>query len=451
MSLRKPIPFNFARSSLKVIRNLLAIAAIALATPIAAYAQEAVDSELTVQDVREVYLDDIHPGKEGTDTINLQVRALTEFGEPVPGLTANEIVVLQDGTLLESGVQATPLERADVGVTAVLVLDVSPTMKPVFEDSKAAAIELLDRLGEQDELAIVSFAGKTQIVAPFGIERAEARQQLESLSIDEDTSPTVLFDATYDALRLVRRGMDLPRRSLVIILSDGIDGGTSSRNTDEIVDASNGTGPEPSIQIYAIGYRRLGGSGLGNLRELAARTGGDYMEDLKKSYQDIWDQTDWSHLVTVPTKMDGRTHEITVKINGRPASRSVAFPRRGPPIWYYVAATTAVLLIVALVIVALRRKPARHLTIETGSMAGERHLLRSGVTHIGRSSSNDLVLESINVSARHAELKLEGRTAELRDTGSTNGTFVNGVEVKAACELQPGDQVRLGDVELTFD
>lgn len=442
--------FNFTRSSLKVIRNLLAIAAIAIAVPATVLAQEGVESELTVQDVREVFLDDIHPGPGGANLLELQIRALTEFGEPVERLKASEIVVLQDGMALEEGLETTPLEHADVGVTAVLVLDVSPTMKDVFEDSQAAAIELLDRLGEQDQLAIVSFTGEVRIVAPFGVERAEARQRLENLEVDEDTAPTALFDAIYEAVRLVRRGEKLPRKSLVIVLSDGIDGGTSSSDIDQIVAASDGTGSEPSVLIYAIGYRRLGGSGLGNLRELASRTGGDYMEDLTKSYQDIWDQTDWSHLVRVQTPMDGRSHAITVKINGRAASRTVTFPGQGPPIWYYVAPTTAVLLIVAIIIAARRRRPERYLTIETGGLAGERHPLRSGTTKIGRSISNDLVLESINVSARHAELSLEGQVAELRDTGSTNGTFVNGVEIKASCSLEPGDQIRLGDVELTF-
>jgi pSer/pThr/pTyr-binding forkhead associated (FHA) protein len=71
------------------------------------------------------------------------------------------------------------------------------------------------------------------------------------------------------------------------------------------------------------------------------------------------------------------------------------------------------------------------------------------LTTIGRSSDNDVIIDSLLVSRRHARLDCsEGRCA-VEDLGSANGLFVNGKRVSHAM-LNPGDRLRLGDVELTY-
>ena len=423
--------------------------AFVLTLPSGVDAQQPIASELGVEDVTSLRLDDVQAGRDRKELLELHFRALSEFGEPVDQLTPNDVVLHQDGVPLV-GAELLPFRQSGRGVAAVLVFDVSPSMKQVFEETKAAASLLLDRLDERDELAIVSFAGEVHVVAPFGLERREARDRLAELQVDTTTEPTRLFDAVYAALRLVRDGGKLPRRALVIVLSDGTDGGTGSHDLAQIVETSRGQAGQPNVLVYTIGYRHAGGSDLAKLRQLAARTGADYMEDLTASYQDIWDQSDWTHVVRVPAAMDGRSHEIRIEVNGHSASRKSVYPEHGGSIWPIMAATAAGLLLLGLVIVAVRRRTQRHLTIGSGSRAGERLALRSGSTEIGRSSANDIVLDSINVSGRHAELTIEGGRARLRDRGSTNGTFVNGAEIKTSCELQAGDEIMLGDVEMIF-
>lgn len=68
---------------------------------------------------------------------------------------------------------------------------------------------------------------------------------------------------------------------------------------------------------------------------------------------------------------------------------------------------------------------------------------------IGRLPDNMLQLEHASVSSHHAEILFEGETYHLHDLNSTNGTFVNGKQVKDAV-LQHGDQVRFGVVETIF-
>lgn len=65
---------------------------------------------------------------------------------------------------------------------------------------------------------------------------------------------------------------------------------------------------------------------------------------------------------------------------------------------------------------------------------------------IGRNTECDLVLDSPLVSRRHAEL-VDG---ELRDLGSSNGTFVEGRRVEQV-HLEPGQVVYIGSSRLYFD
>jgi hypothetical protein len=66
---------------------------------------------------------------------------------------------------------------------------------------------------------------------------------------------------------------------------------------------------------------------------------------------------------------------------------------------------------------------------------------------IGRGLDNDIVLEDASVSRHHAEISREGTRLEVRDLGSTNGTWVNAARVSAAA-IHPGDQLAFGAVHL---
>lgn len=65
---------------------------------------------------------------------------------------------------------------------------------------------------------------------------------------------------------------------------------------------------------------------------------------------------------------------------------------------------------------------------------------------IGRKSGASLTIESPSVSGRHAELTLEDGCLVVRDLGSTNGTFVNGVRISSPCKLKHGDLVQFAQI-----
>ena len=69
---------------------------------------------------------------------------------------------------------------------------------------------------------------------------------------------------------------------------------------------------------------------------------------------------------------------------------------------------------------------------------------------IGREAGNDIKVQDVNASRRHAELTLNAQGLwVITDLRSTNGTLVNGVSV-ASQPLYPGDVVTIGKSDFEF-
>jgi hypothetical protein len=87
------------------------------------------------------------------------------------------------------------------------------------------------------------------------------------------------------------------------------------------------------------------------------------------------------------------------------------------------------------------------LLIKTAGLENRALELRLGVNRIGRDPDSDFAISHSTVSSTHCELVVSNDGVFLRDCDSTNGTFINGDAVSEAW-LLPGQEVRLGDVEL---
>jgi len=92
--------------------------------------------------------------------------------------------------------------------------------------------------------------------------------------------------------------------------------------------------------------------------------------------------------------------------------------------------------------------------LRVGSGAG----LRSGAAYdlsggalLGRGDQADIVLEDSFASSRHARLVPHGDVIVVEDLGSTNGTFLNEEPLRGPQPLHPGDRIRIGDTDFTFE
>jgi ABC-type multidrug transport system ATPase subunit/pSer/pThr/pTyr-binding forkhead associated (FHA) protein/ABC-type multidrug transport system permease subunit len=85
----------------------------------------------------------------------------------------------------------------------------------------------------------------------------------------------------------------------------------------------------------------------------------------------------------------------------------------------------------------------------TGRIATAHHLA-SGLISIGRDDVNDIVLDELSVSRKHAEVRPADGGFEVVDLGSTNGTFHNGRQISRAA-LQDGDVISIGRHRFVFE
>jgi hypothetical protein len=90
------------------------------------------------------------------------------------------------------------------------------------------------------------------------------------------------------------------------------------------------------------------------------------------------------------------------------------------------------------------------LLIKTSGFDSRPLELRLGVNRVGRDPDNDFPINHSTISIHHCELILSNDGIVLHDLDSTNGSFVNGQPV-AEVWLEPGQTVRLGDVELLVE
>lgn len=70
---------------------------------------------------------------------------------------------------------------------------------------------------------------------------------------------------------------------------------------------------------------------------------------------------------------------------------------------------------------------------------------------LGRGDRAEIRLEDPFASSRHARIFEQAGAVVIEDLGSTNGTYLNEEVLESPRPLHPGDRVRIGDSEFTFE
>lgn len=77
------------------------------------------------------------------------------------------------------------------------------------------------------------------------------------------------------------------------------------------------------------------------------------------------------------------------------------------------------------------------------------YVLQPGLNRIGRAASSEVRIDDTSVSGNHCELWVREDSMLVRDLGSTNGTYVDGRQVKEA-EVGWGQILKIGGVEFSI-
>ena len=427
--------------------------------------------------VAHLLLDDVVPAPAGDDSVALYFRALDAYRENVDLVDLRGLFAEQDGALLGDDMAVAELRNAEnEGVSIVLVIDHSNVTADggALEQTKRAIEELIDHVEsvgwEQNALAVVAFAKERTEVIPFGLGPAEARDRLRLLEPDPKAFSAALFDGLDHAVTMLRETSGIPRRSMIVLVSDG-------RHSLEVRDPDH---PERFIQperritdvaaqsaaedgrgrilIYTIGHPipPWHEKHIALLDDVASGSGGEYLRtrhpnELGGLLLGLWDDASRSLKAIVPARMDGEPHRLRLRV-GRRASdvRIATYPSHfeiGPGTVFAGFGAIGAAGLVALVL--FLRRPGQ-LVLAAADQSGHSFRLAQGITRIGAAADNDIQLVDASVSDQHAVIVINGRTVYVEDQGSAESTFVNG-EATQRRALESGDRLRFGTVEARFE
>ena len=156
----------------------------------------------------------------GTRTVRVPVSVLDKAGQPVLGLKGADFQVSDDGK--RQAVTLFSAERRPLRIA--LALDISRSMDNKIRQVGAALSHFIDLLEPTDEILVITFNDRVEVVQDFTSDRDQLARVLEVL---EPSGGTALYDAAYTAIEKVAA---LPAETkAVVLVTDGVD--TASATT----------------------------------------------------------------------------------------------------------------------------------------------------------------------------------------------------------------------------
>ena len=156
----------------------------------------------------------------GVDLVNVLFTVTDKNGRLVSGLGPEDFILEEDGELQEIRHFA---RENELPLTLALLVDTSPSVRPVFDEEKRTAVSFLDSILRPQDLAlIIGFDRSVTLIQDFTENSRLLGDAVYSLEIGSGTS---VYDAVFLASEDRLRG-EIGRKA-VILISDGED--TTSR------------------------------------------------------------------------------------------------------------------------------------------------------------------------------------------------------------------------------
>ena len=170
-----------------------------------------------------------------------------------------------------------PFAKAGEGIAYLLLVDISRSLRePQFAKLRQAMGDWVNALGPHDRAALLTFGAEVRLIQDFTADKAALQAHLAHLQPSDDQ--TRLHLGLLRALELSRRpSADLPRRRVIVLLSDGQDDFAGGVTLDEVQAALN----DQRTPIFALGFANpprtpAKDAALKTLGMLARRSGGAY-------------------------------------------------------------------------------------------------------------------------------------------------------------------------------
>jgi Ca-activated chloride channel homolog len=216
-----------------------------------------------------------HPGgarlRSTVDLVALHVTVTNTQGDLITTLTKKDFEVYEDKARQDIAL----FSRADIPVSAGLVIDNSGSMREKRAQVNAAAMTFVKTSNPQDEMFVVNFNDEYYLDTPGDFTNSQTALH-DALSRINTQGSTALYDAVVGSLNHLKKGHRDKR--ILLLVTDGDDDASRLTFADAIRAAE-----KSDATIYAIGVfsqddrqhdKRMVRHSTKVLKELAAATGG---------------------------------------------------------------------------------------------------------------------------------------------------------------------------------
>ena len=282
---------------------------------------------------------------------------LSENRDHLGGLAVSAFTIAEDGTPVDSPT----IEETSPGLAIVIVIDRTASMlrkgieEPTrLEDAKAKARQLVDKLHADDWVGMIGFTEDCDPVLDLTQDHGLVKNTVYQLEYVEGKG-TALYDATYEALRMLTHNPDAEMRDrlahtrkAIVIFSDGKDRASQNWTPTDIRDESE----KADVPIYAVGMDSPPGDSPSaefrskygecpledeHLKQIGPQTGGEYFhyqtpddDAALVAFFDRLVSQRQQYKVRYPTHAEKGQHELRIMVSAGGASAEDVFTFYSP-------------------------------------------------------------------------------------------------------------------------
>ena len=439
--------------------------------------------------------------QESTDVNNIAEPELvdSQSKEPESSLLPEDKVIVKEPEAefqLDSGTETTS------PIDVMLVLDNSGSMKkndPKFLVAEAIK-EFISQKNENTRVGIIIFDGKVQLKVSLTVASFANRETILN-SIKEinykgqyTDFPAAIERAIYE---LKDNGREDTSKSIIFMTDGIVDTGDTSRDLEKsrwMRDELSADAADNGIKVFGIAFTEAADFQL--IQSISQQTKGEYFralvaEDLKNVFQQINDAINKVSELPISTEteqistdvqlnnpsvseisdLSEKNNESIVTIEPRIEAVEKALDNLEEPIPFpsilIIALLALFLLTFALLFLVTQRKGLSKVKLDEpfqeaylndlqGKTDKEAHILDERPKMIGRVAAKDaeymdyIVVNESTISRRHALIEYKDYSFWIIDQGSSNGTFINDVQIENEVRLKHGDKIRLHNYEFEF-
>jgi VWFA-related protein len=139
-------------------------------------------------------------------------------GRPVGSLGKVDFQLYEDGVQQ----QIAELNRGQLPLSVVLLFDLTASVQPVLKPLAAGALEALQHLKPEDEVAVMVYAASAQLLQDFTTDREQAVAAIEKASQMESSEAAFFNQAIFQASEQLGKATNPRSRRTIIWLTDNV-------------------------------------------------------------------------------------------------------------------------------------------------------------------------------------------------------------------------------------